>query len=442
NNVYVGVNVIQGGNKPVHFSPTEALPAMPTTPNTVSDYYKTTFLVKYDTNGQFVWRRALQGDVTDDNGFSLLNDIIIDSNDTIHFIAGFLYGSHLNNTVTVPSQYNVLNNPSAGTIMYRFKYYLVRYNSSGQLLGSVELPVDYGSQLVDSYSSFRLDEARNRYYIAGFRSEGGVNNPFPLSYAGTAFTKNAYILAINATNGNELWRREIAADTDDCRINDLVVDEVNGDIYIGCKLNRKSGTAIKIIDSKNPTINPYSFNLSINGNMPFIAKLNSSGTVQWARTPTGYNSPTADTGQYYGYGLALRGGEVAFATMGSNTIWDGFSINRPSGHKSDPLLMRFSKQNGNVLAMHDIQGSSGKDHILTTVAVDNDGNYVVGGGYQGSLFTGGGTVNTLGSIGYYDFFVAKLAASICGTTVSNEEFNNITVNVYPNPTNDIVNIET
>src|SRR5690606_27609163 len=167
-----------------------------------------------------------------------------------------------------------------------------------------------------------------------------------------------------------------------------------------------------------------------------------SGTVQWARTPTGYNSPTADSGQYYGYGLALRGGEVAFATMGSNTVWDGFSINRPAGHKSDPLLMRFSKQNGNVLAMHDIEGSAGKDHILTTVAVDNDGNYVVGGGYQGSLFTGGGTVNTLGSIGYYDFFLSKLAATVCGSTVINEEVSNITGNVYPNTTNDIVNIET
>src|SRR5690606_36943834 len=300
--------------------------------------------------------------------------------------------------------------------------------------------------LIEPSTTFKFDEANNRYYIAGFRWEVYPNDyikyplNYQLSYQGTAFTKVSYILAINATNGNEVWRREIEGSLDGDSINDLVVDAANGDIYIGGKLNRKSGTAIKIIDSKNPTTNPYSFNLSINGNMPFIAKLNSNGVVQWARTPTGYNSPTADSGQYYGYGLALRGGEVAFATMGSNTIWDGFSINRPSGHKSDPLLMRFSKQNGNVLAMHDIQGSSGKDHILTTVAVDNDGNYVVGGGYQGSLFTDGGTVNTLGSIGYYDFYVAKLAASVRGTTVSNVEFNNITVNVYPNPTNDIVNI--
>ena len=436
NNIYVGASVMHGSvNYPVHFSTTEALPGPPATPTTVSDYYKTTFLVKYNTNGQFIWKRALQGDVSDVTDDSSISDILIDSNDNIHFIAGFLYGSHLNNTVTVPSQYNALD---------KLKYYLVRYNSSGQLLGSMALPLDYGSQLVDSYTSFRLDETNNRYYMAGFRSEGGFNPPFPLSYAGTAFTKVSYILAINASNGNEIWRREIEGSLDGNSINDLVVDNANGDIYIGGKINRKSGTDIKIINSKNPTLNPYAFSLSVNGNMPFIAKLNSSGTVQWARTPSGYNLPTADTRQYYGYGLALRNNanEVAFATMGSNTIWDGFSINRPQGHESDPMLMRFNKQTGAVIGMHDIQGSAGKNHLLTAVAVDNDGNYVVGGGYQGSLFTSGGTVSTLGSIGYYDFFVAKLGASTCGTAVSTDKFNSITVNVYPNPTTNIVNIET
>src|SRR5690606_4260505 len=349
NNVYVGVNVGTTSNLyPVHFSPTETLPGPPATPNTVSDYYKRTFLVKYDTNGQFVWKRALQGDVTSDNSESWIYDVEIDSNDNIHVIVGLLYGTHLNNTVTVPPQYNIISNPSAGIRTFRFKYYLVRYNSNGQLLGSMALPFDYGTTLIEPSTTFKFDEANNRYYIAGFRWEVYPNDyliyplNYQLSYAGTAFTKVSYILAINATNGNEIWRREIEGSLDGNSINDLVVDAANGDIYIGGKLNRKSGTAIKIIDSKNPTINPYSFNLSINGNMPFIAKLNSNGVVQWARTPTGYNSPTADSGQYYGYGLALRNNanEVAFATMGSNTVWDGFSLNRPAGHKSDPLLMR------------------------------------------------------------------------------------------------------
>src|SRR5690606_32713728 len=149
------------------------------TPSIVSDHYKTTFLVKYDTNGQFVWKRALQGDVTNDNSYSSISDILIDSNDNIHFIVGLLYGTHLNNTVTVPSQYNEVNNPQ-GYLTSRFKYYVVRYNSNGQLLGSIVLPIDYDYRLIGAYHSFRLDETNNRYYIAGFRSEG--NFSYPLSY--------------------------------------------------------------------------------------------------------------------------------------------------------------------------------------------------------------------------------------------------------------------
>lgn len=150
NNVYVGASVMHGSvNYPVHFSPTETLPGPPATPTTVSDYFKSTFLVKYDTNGQFIWKRALQGDVTNDNSYSSLNNILIDSNDNIHFIVGLLSGTHLNNTVTVPSQYNASD---------KLKYYLVRYSSSGQLTGSIALPIDYGSQLIDPYISFRWIE--------------------------------------------------------------------------------------------------------------------------------------------------------------------------------------------------------------------------------------------------------------------------------------------
>src|SRR5690606_14496576 len=235
-----------------------------------------------------------------------------------------------------------------------------------------------------------------------------------------------------------------ASHNDDCRIYDLVVDDANGDIYIGGKfvISGNPGSYTKIIDTKNPANNPYTFNLSVSGNMPFIAKLNSSGTIKWARTLTGYNSLSADTGQYLGFGLALRYNEVAFVTMGNNTIWDGFSINRGPNNQPDPLLMRFNKQTGTVVGMHDIQGSMGSMHMLTAVAVDNDGNYVVGGAFEGYLFPQHSSIPMLMGNGHYDFFVAKLAASVCGTAVSTDKFNKLNVTVYPNPTTDIINIET
>ncbi len=441
NNVYIGANVQRGTKTgiteyPVHFSPTESLPMPPTNMNTVSDAWKTTFLVKYNSNGQFQWKKALQGDVNGINYDSGILDILIDSNDVIHFIAGFEDGTHLDNNVTVP----------APVVIY--KYYLVKYDTAGNYVSSMALPITDGTGFVPPSFTFRYDQPRNRYYIAGFRSYLNANENVPLTYAGTAFTENAYILAIDAANGNEIWRREMTNTEptfQDNRIYDLVVDDANGDLYIGGKLfQAQQNTVTTIKNSKDPLATPYTFNIAITGNMPFIAKLDRDGAVQWARTPTGYNNLAANTGMYYGLGLALRNNanEVAFATMGVNTIWDSFSINRPQNHNSDPILMRFNKQTGTVVGMHDIMGSAGENHMLTAVAVDNDGNYVVGGCYWGNLFTDRPQNQWLGYIGKHDFFVAKLAATVCGTTVNNEEFNKLNVRVYPNPTNDIINIET
>src|SRR5690606_35853728 len=81
NIVYVGTTLsVANANKTVHFTPTEARPGTADTPSTLSGYFKTTFLVKYDTNGQFVWKRALQGDVNNYNSDSTILDILIDSN--------------------------------------------------------------------------------------------------------------------------------------------------------------------------------------------------------------------------------------------------------------------------------------------------------------------------------------------------------------------------
>ena len=429
----MGVNVFPAGPiYPVHFSPTETLPSPPANPGPISDYYKTTFLVKYDTNGQFVWKRALQGDVNWTNYDSGVLDILIDSNDTIHFIVGFKGGTHLNNTVTVPNTVSV------------YQYYLVRYSSSGQLLNSTLLPVADGTGFVPPSFTFKLDEANNRYYIAGFRSYSNVNEDIPLTYGGSAIINNAYILAIDAGTGSEIWRREMQPEGlvfHDNRIYDLDVD-TNGDIYIAGKLFKGSSEngVIKIINPKNPAVNAYTFNItSIQGNMPFIARLNKNGVVQWARTPTNDVS-----NMYYSHSLALRGNEVALATEGgSGMVWDSFSMSRPAGvgYQPDPVLVRFSKQTGTVVGLHDIEGNMTYDK-LTVVEVDNDGNYVVGGAFKSNLFGTHPTINMLVTNGHYDFFAAKLAASVCGTPVSNEEFNKLNVNVYPNPTTDIVNIET
>ena len=75
------------------------------------------------------------------------------------------------------------------------------------------------------------------------------------------------------------------------------------------------------------------------------------------------------------------------------------------------------------------------------IAVDKDGNYITGGFFIGTLFSNTTGVTPITSAGESDFFVAKLGAYACGTN-STEKFNNLKVNVYPNPTTDKITIET
>src|SRR5690554_8125614 len=100
------------------------------------------------------------------------------------------------------------------------------------------------------------------------------------------------LLVIDAGNGSEIWRREMERENinDDCRIYNLVVDDSNGDIYIGGKLKKSSNERVKIIDPKNPTNNPYNFVFDVpSGNLHLISKLNKDGAEQWSRTASGNN---------------------------------------------------------------------------------------------------------------------------------------------------------
>src|SRR5690606_3207610 len=172
----------------------------------------------------------------------------------------------------------------------------------------------------------------------------------------------------------------------------------------------------------------------------------SQGEVQWSKIPSGYIDSGAATATYWALDVAVNGNEVALATQGRSTIWDNFSIDRPNGHANDPTLVRFNKQTGEVIGLHDIYGSGGR-HYLTAVTADQDGNYVVGGAMRYSLFTdnpnGIPTLYNIASSGSYtDFFMARLAATPCGTHVaSTTNFDKQTLRLYPNPTNGLVHID-
>src|SRR5690554_1384489 len=447
NNIYIGAAYVKSARNwseefPVRFSETDSLPYPPANASVVSDFWKTAFLLKYDSDGQYVGKKAIQGDV---DGLDYLPpqlvELVIDSQDQLHFIVGLRKGTgYLDGNVDVP-------NTRAG-----FQYYLAKYDSNLDYISSMELPIDdltgFAGGAGAQTTRFAYDEVLNRYYIAGMRSAHIVHNIIPLTYDGKAFVERSYILAIDGSDGSEVWRREIYSNPvgttiPSNQITSLIIDPATSDVYIAGQIYTSTiNETVKIYDPNNPAATTYAFQPTVKTDIPIVIKFNSNGMVQWTKTPTAFASNYTSNRSHESKGLVLRYNEVVFGSLNSYFIWDSFNPNNPQFYQPDAALLRFNKQTGMTVGMDVIPGLASDPEKMLAIAVDNDGNYITGGVFFNGLFPDNNGLTELVGTGYSDFFVAKLAASVCGTAVGTEQFTTLKMNVYPNPTSDIVNIDT
>jgi len=414
-----------------HFSEDDMLPAPPIG-NGVDDFtyhdaYRKGFLLRYNSaNGDLVWRKNIQTSapsiVTSD---FLPTQIQLDSNGMIHVILLLQEGTHLNGTVSIPTG--------------QIKYYLAKFNAlTGNLAApAVELPIT--GVTADIASHFRYDEHLNRYYISSTR-DPFFQGVFPFSYNGIPMEKASFVLALDGATYNELWRIETYtnSNTQYCTINELQID-AQSNIYVSGEYSNSNLPEETGVFIGNHQIS----NDAVIGNSVYVAKLNPQGQVLWSKTPDANLHSTFAEPRLKG--IAFNGDQVVIAGSGDQQDWGGFVIDNPFGHQNDPFLLHLNKETGATVGLNPVLGSFGAEHGFTKVAVDNDGNYVVGGYTHGNLFSADDdNVPTLyiQSSSYTDFLYAKFAATPCGTQVSSTKHNKLHLNVYPNPTHDILNIQT
>ncbi|MDM1408514.1 T9SS type A sorting domain-containing protein [Myroides sp. DF42-4-2] len=448
NNVYIAANVrndyITADGSPVHFSPTDSIPYPDPYLNPQNqDGYKTSYLAKYNSEGDFIKKVALQGPVNYYTFPSNTYNLTLTENGQLHFIVGLRQGIHLDGHVTIE--------PYEG--LY-FNNYLAQYDLDLNYIHSFKLPIAPETDLLSiaSYLKFIHDKANHQYLISAVRG-GAVGDVKPLNYGGKDFVERTFILAIDDQTGAEKWRREFRSPPEpqypypsaNLIFNMVLDDESN--IYIAgtiLTIHTRETQSIQILDPTNPSIPTFSYTPGVNGSIPMIAKLNSQGTVQWMQATTALNEDAGAPGPIEAKGIAINGNEVALATQATNEFWGNFEIRRPFGHRSDPILVRFDKQTGEVIAVNEVPGSEGSYHSLTAVAADQDGNYIVGGFFLGNLFWDNDWgITPIITTGEADFFVAKLEANPCGSSnLSTEKFDKPTFSIYPNPTKGIVYIDT
>ncbi|MFM8528729.1 MAG: SBBP repeat-containing protein [Ilumatobacteraceae bacterium] len=136
----------------------------------------------------------------------------------------------------------------------------------------------------------------------------------------------------------------------------------------------------------------------------FVVKLNSSGLAQWGKVLGG-----TTTGAI-GYAQVAVGSSVfVYAPFGgsSNTSFVSFGSLTVSNNTPSTFLLRLDPTTGNYLSVDEIGGAgTTRANALT---VDESGNAYVGGDFNGTALTIGGTNLVNGGAGAYDAFIAKFS---------------------------------
>ncbi|MBA5246269.1 T9SS type A sorting domain-containing protein [Marnyiella aurantia] len=433
---------------PIRWDPTHARP-----PITV-DYSDTTtldpglnkiFLLKYNTaDGTLAWEKPLQNSL----GVSWLTDRgdngvwTMDNSYNIHAILGFEAGTHLGGLITVPSSFTT-----------SYQYYLVKFNYSsgtGNVVNMIPqpnpllLPItgNFESGFLGGKVQFLYDENLNRYYLAGSTSTT-FQDYLPLSYNSIPLSNDGYVLAIDGTTGDVAWRKEFSTYSSgsanpfpDEKIYSLIKDS-SSNIYISGRYTQGGTPAA--------TFGNYTLPATQGTDINFVMKIDPLGNVLWTKVPGSSATEYSGTRSMRAR-IALNGNEIAFVKgTRSNEIWDSFSITSPQNDQPNSLLVRLNKDTGNAVGLHPILSGYGTADELTSVAVDNDGNYVVGGYFHSEIFTDpNDNIPTISynANGKSQFYVAKLAKSACSAMSTNETELDNHISFYPNPTQDEVQVST
>ena len=384
--------------------------------NTSGPHNKSLYLIKYDNLGNFQWLQRPQRDNADvtDIQKSYTFGHYSDSNNVTHWLMTMGAGTHINGAYTTATD----------------DYAIFRFDDQGTYLGQTPVDMVFINGRPTYSAILTMDETLNRYYVSAYRRLGTGNS---LDFLGSPISNNVALGAIDANNGNILWRMENTGGNNFTGIYDLKVDS-QSNVYL-------SGRSFSGNGAVPDTFAGYTMDqTSLSGGVtsgPFIIKLNSQGNLLWGSNP--------DFGaQSGGYKIALNGNEVALATaLRISGNWGSQTYTRSSSWVDDPVVARFDATTGNVLGLEDVLAPGGSQEMATAIATDNFGNYVVGGYFRSTLFQNNTAITPLqiNGNGATDFWYARLATTDCnGVPLSIDEENISKVSIFPNPVTDVIQV--
>lgn len=359
-----------------------------------------TFVLKLDSNGDFVWVQAL----STTNGTDA-NQITLDSNNDI-IVSGTFSGTQD-------------LDPTAGTTTLTSQgvqdVYMIKLTSVGNFVYAKS----FGSSSYDFSGPIATDASNNIYLTGRFSSSTGDFDP----NAGSVSLVNnggsdVFIVKLNST-GNLVYANSFGASSDD-QINDLTIDN-SGNVTL-CGI--VTGTSVDM----DPTVNTFTYNIQ-GGSDSYVMQLNSSGNVNWVNILTGTGTENAITIAQNNTDILVGGAFSGSLDIVNTTTTSVLSTTLTTPY-SDGFIMRFS-----TLGQYSWSNKFNADGQVLVQQLDlkSSGEIYTSGVFYGNAdFDFSASTNTLTSVAGF-LFISKYNGSL-PTSIRQLEDGNL-FNVFPNPNN-------
>ncbi len=343
------------------------------------------FLLKLDSNGNFIWAKKFGGASYDEG-----EGVAVDVNGNIYLLIEFWGTSDFN---PGSGAFNLTSN-GYGDIA------VVKLDPSGNFVWAKR----FGGTDDDYGNSFAISESGNIYITGNFN--GTVDfNPNAGSFYLTSIFFDMFISVLDE-NGDFLWAINIGGSgIDDGTA--IALDDV-GNIYV-------AGVFQNTVDFDPDTI--MEFELTSAGEWDaYILKLNNAGVLTWAMSMGGSGEDfVTDIDIYENKNIYLSGSfeDTFYFDSKSETI------NLTSAGLSDAFLLRLDDA-GNLVWGKNMGGAM--DDFPYGIDVDGKNNIFITGDFKGIADFDPGTGTTfLTSNGERDVFVSKIEGPISHTVTNTSD---------------------
>jgi len=370
------------------------------TANLTSNGADDVYISKLDASGNFVWAKSFGGSSYDSG-----SEIALDTTGNV-FVGGAFFG-----LVDVDPGVAVNNLSSNGS----HDIFILKLNSSGDYLSSFNI----GSGTSDYLSGLVIDSSNNVYITGDYSFTVDFNPngaPVQLTSEGSS---DAFICKYDADEVL-VWAKSIGGNDQEyptgIALNSMGHVLVTGLFFDTCDVNPGAGVAELV-----PTPGfGNSFVLSLNSNGSYNWAINIGGTHYTEASDIGVDSDD----NIYVYGI-YRG------TINLNTSYT------TNGARDIFVL----KLNSSGISVSSYTMGSTLDDYSTALHIDYSNNIYTTGRFQSTVdFEPGTGVTNLTSAGIHDVFIHKMGAP--GTFSVEQENNDFKTVVYPNPSSNLVNIQT